>query len=78
MSRSAVLLVSFLAVAVAVALGAGCHGSPRSSRRAPAVDGFRPPQLSLPTLVAPRPLPAARVLHLLYTSNVVGDLEPCG
>ena len=74
MVRSAVLPVSFLAVA----LLAGCARSHHGPRRGPEPDGFRPPALALPTLVAPQPLPAARVLHVLYTSNVVADLEPCG
>ena len=34
--------------------------------------------LELPRLLKPVPRPAARVVHLLYTSSVDGELEPCG
>ncbi len=35
-------------------------------------------KLELPKLVKPTARPAARVVHLLYTSNVDGELAPCG
>ena len=35
-------------------------------------------KLELPALTKPEARSAARVVHLLYTSNVHGELEPCG
>jgi len=41
-------------------------------------DGAAVPRIELPELAAPVPLPAKRVLNLFYSSNVMGDAEPCG
>ena len=46
----------------------------KSSSRMPA----RHVKLELPELTKPAARPAARVVHLLYTSNVDGELDPCG
>jgi hypothetical protein len=59
--------------------GAGCRSiRPTRARAGSTAAPFTPPKLELPQLVAPAPLPAARVLHLFFVSNVTGDLEPCG
>jgi hypothetical protein len=55
----------------------GCHDE------APASQGGMtpaPPQqgLDLPELTEPGRVPARRVVHLLYTSNVDGEAEACG
>lgn len=57
----------------------GCH------KEAPAAQGgmTRAPAaaqrgLDLPRLKEPARVPAQRVVHLLYTSNVDGEAEPCG
>jgi hypothetical protein len=44
----------------------------------PAAEAFRPPPVELPELAAPKPVPAERVLHIFFTSNVAGELGPCG
>jgi len=41
----------------------------------PATSPFK---LDLPRLVKPEALAAAKVVHLVYTTNVDGELEPCG
>ncbi len=55
----------------------GCHRTPRRPERhlkpRPA-----PVKVDLPRLVRPDPVAAARVVNVLYTTNVVGDAEPCG
>lgn len=35
-------------------------------------------ELTLPSPARPTPLPAARVLNILFTSNGDGDVDPCG
>lgn len=45
------------------------------SQPAPPKPAFK---LDLPRLRAPAIAPAAKVVHLLYTSNADGELEPCG
>ena len=35
-------------------------------------------KLEIPKLAKPEALAAAKVVHLVYTSNVDGELEPCG
>ncbi len=44
-------------------------------QKTPARPAFK---LDLPKLSAPVVAPAAKVVHLLYTSNADGELEPCG
>ena len=36
------------------------------------------PEQAPPLPARPQPLPAQRVLQLAFTSNVAGDVEPCG
>ena len=36
------------------------------------------PNLALPTLTAPVAVPAERVVHLVYTGAVDGEIDPCG
>ncbi len=55
-----------------------CQPKQRAAHTPPRLDAYRPPGVELPELKAPSPLPAARVLHLLFSANVVGELEPCG
>jgi hypothetical protein len=62
-------------VAVAL-LAASC--SCRGSGGEPVADVFRPPPLELPELAAPKPVSADRILHIFFTSNVAGELDPCG
>jgi hypothetical protein len=84
-------LVRFLTVAVTVgsilALAGGCHRRARAKGPgvagparvgAPAAKRRPTPKLDLPNLTAPEALPARRTLHLFHTSNVVGEIEPCG
>ena len=68
------LLVSLLLLGPA-----GCPGERRAPFRSePRAKAEPLPKVELPRLAAPSPLPAARVLHLFYTANVVSDAEPCG
>lgn len=46
---------------------------PRAPKPAPT--NFK---LELPALTKPAVISAGKVVHLLYTSNVDGELEPCG
>ncbi len=36
------------------------------------------PELTLPSPTKPTPLPAERVINILFTSNGDGDVDPCG
>jgi hypothetical protein len=79
MTRSRAHRVTLVLLAAAGLCG-GCNNLRRTggARQASAADSFRPPRLDFPRLLEPQPLPAARVLHIFFTSNVVGDIEPCG
>jgi hypothetical protein len=73
-------------------LGAGCvKEQDAPSQAKAAVKPQRPPSQPgaankakasppprLPELTPPEPTPAARVVHLFFTSNVDGEFEPCG
>jgi hypothetical protein len=67
----------FLSVAQLLALNA-CQRRPAARPASARKVDAAPLKLDLPQLTAPSPLPASRVVHLLYTANVVGDAEPCG
>ena len=47
----------------------------KSKASKPAAPPFK---LDLPQLIKPEALASAWVVHLVYTSNVDGELEPCG
>ena len=64
---------------IAALAGASCRSiRPTRARAGSAAASFIPPKLELPDLVEPQPIPAARVLHIFFVSNVTGDIEPCG
>lgn len=74
--------VSFI-ISVVLLSAAGCATEDPSSTPAPAQKAANLKQapaaaLQLPELKKPAPLPAERIVHLLYTSNVAGEADPCG
>jgi len=85
MHRSAHSIPFLLVALFLLTAGAACQreqgssASPGPEPTAPSPIKRPPPAaLSLPTLRAPRPLPAERVVHLVYSSNAAGEAEPCG
>ena len=68
-------------ISVVLLSAAGCAMEDPASTPAPVTKAVKQtprPTLELPTLNKPKPLPAERIVHLLYTSNVAGEAEPCG
>jgi len=64
---------------LAAGLAAGCNTRLTAGGSTAALhDSRRPKSLDLPQLVAPQPVAAARVVHLFFTANVAGEIEPCG
>jgi hypothetical protein len=49
---------------------------PKKQATKPAVDNNK--KLDLPELKKPEPMAADKVVHLIYTSNVAGEADPCG
>lgn len=76
---SRLYLVCSNGVAALCLLALGCHQAP-SRTEAPAKTPTKGPDAApaLPRLKQPLPLPAARVVDLLYTTNNGGEAEPCG
>ena len=52
-------------------------GSP-PSQPAKAAPKAPPPQARLPELRPPAEVPGKRVVHVFFTSNADGELDPCG
>jgi hypothetical protein len=74
--------VSFI-ISVVLLSAAGCTtedpaSTPDPAKKAVNLSQAPVPALQLPELKKPTPLPAERIVHLLYTSNVAGEAEPCG
>lgn len=74
------LLKAWLLVALlALAIGACSNIKPQGHRvRSTAPATAAGPALTLPSPAKPTPLPAERVLNILFTSNGDGDVDPCG
>jgi hypothetical protein len=80
-SRLNTLLLT--AIATFVLAWGGCVQEAPSPQRAPPPPkkpAAKPDQkkVVLPQLKKPAPVAADRVVHLIYTSNVAGEAEPCG
>ena len=75
------LRITSIFISIGLVSAAGCVNEAPTSTPAPATKAVKQapaPALELPTLKKPEPLPAKRIVHLLYTSNVAGEAEPCG
>ena len=77
------LRITPILLCIGLLSAAGCapEESTLTSTPAPATRAIKQtpkPTLKLPTLNKPELLPAERIVHLLYTSNVAGEAEPCG
>jgi hypothetical protein len=71
--------VSLLFALLALGAWAACNLNLKpKGRRAEAARAGGAPLPDLPDLAKPEPLPAERVVHLLYTTNNDGEVEPCG